>query len=79
MNGKKEQRRKELYDVLGELPSLDGEISVKKFSEEEHEFYILEKLMLDLNGIQPVPAYFVRTRKTEGRGNHDSVYRRELK
>jgi len=43
------------------------EISVSKIAEEIAEPYILEKLVLDLNGIEPVPAYFVRPRDRKGR------------
>jgi hypothetical protein len=33
---------------------------------EERASYVLEKLVLDLNGIEPVPAYFVRPKGREG-------------
>jgi pimeloyl-ACP methyl ester carboxylesterase len=53
-------RAKELYALLGDLPGRRRPISCKTISEEEHPAYRLEKLMLDLNGIERVPAYFVR-------------------
>jgi dienelactone hydrolase len=53
------QRREELYGLMGDLPGRDRKISVRKISEEEREGYGLEKLVLDLNGIEEVPAYFV--------------------
>jgi acetyl esterase/lipase len=56
----KEERRQQLYHLLGDLPDLSREISVTKLAEEKHESYVLEKLLLDLNGIEHVPAYFVR-------------------
>jgi dienelactone hydrolase len=34
--------------------------------EEEREGYVLERLVLDLNGIEPVPAYFVRPPNVTG-------------
>jgi len=40
---------------------------VAKVAEEDREGYILERLLLDLNGIEPVPAYFVRPRSPTGR------------
>ena len=62
----KDERRKMLYGLLGDLPPLSYGISAKQVSIEERENYILEKLLLDLNGIESVPAYFVKPKKTEG-------------
>jgi pimeloyl-ACP methyl ester carboxylesterase len=59
-------RRDELYGLLGRLPPRTREISAVKISEEEKESYVLEKLILDLNGIEPVPAYFLKPKKAEG-------------
>ena len=67
MDVKKEARRKQLYSLLGDLPDHPRKISASKIKTEEHESYILEKLTLDLNGIEPVPAYFVYPKKQEGR------------
>jgi len=53
-------RRDELYSLLGDLPDPDRPIGCEKIAEEEHEAYVLEKLVLDLNGIELVPALFVR-------------------
>jgi pimeloyl-ACP methyl ester carboxylesterase len=61
MKNLKEQRRQELYSLLGDLPK-HQEISARKIDEEEHDAYILEKLQLDLNGIETVPAYFIKPR-----------------
>jgi len=55
-----ETQRKRLYRLLGDLPDRNRPISAAKVGEEEQEGYILEKLMLDLNGIELVPAYFAR-------------------
>jgi hypothetical protein len=52
-------RRAELYSLLGELPDRDRAISVTAVDRLEQAGYVLEKLTLDLNGIEPVPAYFV--------------------
>src|SRR5690606_33166501 len=38
-------------------------ISSRMNLHEENENYVLEKLLLDLNGIEPVPALFVRPKK----------------
>src|SRR4051812_5231858 len=59
MNYRKEKRRQELYTLLGDLPD-HTQISARKIDEEEHESYILEKLQLNLNGIEIVPAYFIK-------------------
>ena len=53
-------RRKELYSLLGDLPDCHRPITARVVSVEERPKYHLEKLILDLNGIEPVPAYFVR-------------------
>ena len=60
-------RRRELYSLLGDLPPRDRPISVKTLSVEERPAYILEKLALDLNGFETVPAYFVRPKGLTGR------------
>src|SRR4051794_2404798 len=53
-------RRKELYSLLGDLPDRKRPISAKLVSSEDRPKYKLEKLVLDLNGMEPVPAYFVK-------------------
>jgi dienelactone hydrolase len=55
-----EQRRDELYGLLGDLPELDRQVSARTVREEERDEYVLETLRLDLNGVEEVPAYFVR-------------------
>ncbi|HAK94923.1 MAG TPA: hydrolase [Planctomycetes bacterium] len=61
------ERRKQLYALLGELPDRARPISARTLAQDERPAYVLEKLELDLNGIEPVPAYFVRPRKLQGR------------
>jgi hypothetical protein len=50
------RRRQELWALLGDLPwaHKPGPVSVVK--SEKHDGYTLERLVLDLNGIEPVPA-----------------------
>lgn len=60
------ERRNLLYQLLGELPDRHRPIAVEKVSEDERDGYILEKLELDLNGIEPVPAYFARPKEVDG-------------
>lgn len=59
----KETRRTQLYGLLGRLPDRDRPISVRLIGEEQHKNYVLEKLVLDLNGLEDVPAYFTRPLK----------------
>lgn len=61
-----EARRQELQDLLGDLPRQSGPVGVQLISVEERAGYILETLVLDLNGIEPVPACFVRPRDQAG-------------
>jgi dienelactone hydrolase len=56
----KDARRRELYALLGDLPDRRRSVRSEKVSEERREKYVLEKLKLDLNGIEDVPAWFVR-------------------
>ena len=60
MTTEPEERREQLYHLLGDLPDRHHPISVSTVSQEDRESYVLEKLMLDLNGIETVPAYFAR-------------------
>ena len=53
---KQEARRKELWSLLGELPTAHVPGTPKVVSTEKHEGYTLQRLVLDLNGIEPVPA-----------------------
>jgi acetyl esterase/lipase len=59
-------RRRQLYDLLGDLPDPARTVSATKIDEVEAESYLLEKLLLDLNGIEAVPAYFVRPNGMDG-------------
>lgn len=59
-------RRRELYDLLGDLPPRTRLVGARQLSEVEHDGYTLETLVLDLNGVEPVPAYFVRPASGDG-------------
>jgi dienelactone hydrolase len=59
--------RRRLRSLLGDLPPLDRKISVESVATEERPAYILEKLRLDLNGLEPVPAYFMRPKGLRGK------------
>ena len=53
-------QRADLYALLGDLPDRERPISASLVQEEERDGYILESLVLDLNGVEPVPAYYAR-------------------
>lgn len=56
-----------LYSLLGELPERDRAISARTLKTADCGDYVLETLVLDLNGIEEVPAYFARPRNSSGR------------
>ena len=63
----KEMKRKTLYNLLGKLPDRQRPISVKVLSREETDELVIEKLLLDINGIELVPAYFTKPKNSNGR------------
>ncbi|HEV7349926.1 dienelactone hydrolase family protein [Telluribacter sp.] len=65
--GAKNQRRQELYQLLGRLPDRHRPLSVKVVSREETDEIIVEKLLMDINGFQQVPAYFTRPKNATGK------------
>ena len=60
-------RREQLYSLLGDLPPRGREISARLMDRNEGSDYILERLSLDLNGQEAVPAYFVKPKGAKGR------------
>lgn len=62
-----DQRRRELYSTLGDLPDRRRPIGGKQRSEEQRDGYVLETWDLDLNGIEAVPAYLARPQVVNGR------------
>src|SRR5215217_3120940 len=59
-------RRAELYGLMGKLPDRHRPIRKEKISEDERDGYILERWTLDLNGIEPVPAFVAKPRTLAG-------------
>jgi dienelactone hydrolase len=55
-----ELRRRRLLDLLGPLPSRDGTPNARVVATEDRWSYVLERLELDLNGSETVPAYFAK-------------------
>jgi dienelactone hydrolase len=60
------ERRQALYALLGELPDRERPIQAELTAREERDTYVLEVLRLDLNGMEPVPAYFTWPRAATG-------------
>lgn len=55
-----DETRRLLYSLLGDLPAADHSIGAQTVKVEERDGLIIETLVLDLNGIEAVPAYFVK-------------------
>ncbi len=62
-----EARRHELYSLLGDLPPRDRPISAHSLGVEERPGFLLERLVLDVNGLEPVPAYFIKPKALKAR------------
>lgn len=60
-------RRQELCGLLGMLPPRHRKVSARTVSTEDRGSYTLEKLVLDLNGEEPVPAYFASPKGAKGK------------
>ena len=65
--GNKSERRRELYSLLGDLPDRDMPIGAVLVGEKDYGSYMLENLLLDLNGIEAVPAYVAKPKGAAGR------------
>jgi dienelactone hydrolase len=64
---KRQARRNALYGLLGKLPGRFGVPGAKTVSLNVADGIVTEKLVLDLNGLEPVPAYFLKPAGAEGR------------
>jgi Abhydrolase family len=62
-----ERRRKELWGTLGDLPWNHHSGPAKLVRTEKHDGYTLERLVLDLNGQEPVPALLLIPDKRQER------------
>ncbi|MCC7144844.1 MAG: acetylxylan esterase [Phycisphaeraceae bacterium] len=62
-----QSQRAKLWGLLGDLPARERPIGGRVIHREERDGYELERLMLDLNGQEPVPALFVKPRGATGR------------
>jgi hypothetical protein len=62
-----EKRRRDLWAVLGDLPWNHSPGPARLVSREEYEGYTLERLVLDLNGTEDVPAILLIPKKRAAR------------
>ncbi len=60
-------RRRLLYSLLGDLPPRGRKVAATRRSIADRGAYSLETLVLDLNGQEAAPAYFVKPKNSEGR------------
>lgn len=60
-------RRDELYALLGDLPPRDRNVQATIVGQEMRGGFMCQHLLLDCNGIEPVPAYFVKPANAFGR------------
>ena len=58
-----QRRRADLWDLLGDLPWQHEPAPPKLVRTEDHGAYTIERLVLDLNGIEPVPALLLIPKK----------------
>lgn len=61
------QKRKLLYSLLGKLPERKRSVSGRTFNIKKFDNFLLEQLVLDLNGIEEVPAYFIKPDEKKGK------------
>lgn len=52
--------REKLYHLLGDLPPRNAELAAETIDSWTERDMVIEKLLLHLNGIEPVPAYFIK-------------------
>lgn len=60
-------RRAELYRLLGDVPPRDRTVTATRRDLVDKGAYTLETLVLDLNGLEPAPAYFIKPKHASGR------------
>ena len=59
-NTEQDVARGKLYALLGELPERDRRVSCRELAVRQFGGNRIETLLLDLNGVESVPAYFVK-------------------
>jgi len=61
-----ESARRQLYALLGDLPDRHYPLGAEVLHVQEHDGYRLETLVLDLNGVEQVPAYLALPLEASG-------------
>lgn len=62
------ENRRKFLSLLGDLPQCPRDkVDAYLVETEEFKTFTLEKLTLELNGIEPVPAYFVKPKGAKGK------------
>lgn len=59
----KENKREQLLSLLGEMPERHR-VEAYTLKMEERESYVVETLILSMNGVEELPAYFVKPKDT---------------
>jgi dienelactone hydrolase len=62
-----ERARQQLRALLGDLPAVTGPVTATTVAVEEREHFVLQRLVLDLNGIEPVPALLTHPKESHGK------------
>ena len=60
MSGSPSQRRAQLYRLLGDLPDRHQPIHCRVIERTQRDSYSMERLLLELNGAETVPALFAK-------------------
>jgi hypothetical protein len=63
----KVRQRERLYSLLGKLPERNRPISAEVISRSDTGEMIIERLLMDLNGYEKVPAYFTKPKNASGK------------
>jgi len=61
-----EETRAKLYSLMGDLPDASLPITSRCIAIDENDDFITECLVLSLNGVEDVPAYFTRPKNFKG-------------
>jgi len=63
----RQEQRALLYNLLGDLPPRDRNVTAQLLEQRHTRDYELEYLLLDLNGKEAAPAYFVKPKGASGK------------
>ena len=69
----REVLRRQLRDLLGAAPTWKQPINATVLSVEDRRCYVVETLLLDLNGSEPVPAYFIKPSGMAEKGQRPAI------